>query len=199
MNRKLAAGFLIAFITIVGIVLYTASSRPTFGYGQSCVTHLKQIGTSLAMYESDNDDRMPLAYTFDRPKNWETMPEADRQKADPSNALITTLHPYTKNDELFLCPMDKNAPTSPDAEGLAGKMSYVHCLSVRGLIPSYSEGKRSLDTKAIKDPATTPLMRDPIRGTDKEGLVSPHGGAFTILYFDTHVRSVKPFEPGKYL
>jgi hypothetical protein len=141
--------------------------------------------TSMAMYSSDNDDYFPPYYSFDG---------VEKQKA-----FMVANRPYLKNDELYICPVElgnisENKPSNPSTEGIPGKLDYVNCLSLKGVIPNYSTGKRLLSESSVNDPAKTPYMRDVIRGYEnKDGarFTSSHGSSFSVGYLDTHVKKAK--------
>ncbi len=172
----------------ISLVLYPVFARPVGHHGESCLTRLKQATLSNLMYAGDFDDHLPPYYTFDLPKNWDSLSPSQRQSAHPGHLLIEALYPYSKNRDIFLCPQDMNPPQLPGAEGIPGEFSYMHSLSLRGLIPGYDQGKRVLNTAKVKEPEKQILMRDPIRGTNDKGLVSPHEGGFTCSYLDGHTK-----------
>jgi prepilin-type processing-associated H-X9-DG protein len=96
----------------------------------------------------------------------------------------------------------KKDGTTPGQEGLPGVMDYVHCLSLRGVIPDFAKGNRFLEMKVVKDPATVTYLRDPIRGfgaitvgTDRvkqQGFFSPHPNGFNVGYLDSHAKYRTP-------
>lgn len=185
------AVFLVAVLTAILFPIF-ATAKPGH-HGPSCLSHLKMVTLSNLMYAGDFDDNLPPYYTFDLPKNWDTLSAPQQQSAHPGHQLIEALYPYSKNRDIFLCPQDKNPPGLAGAEGIPGVLSYVYSLSLRGLIPGYNQGKRVLNAAKIKDPEKQVLMRDPIRGTDDKGLVSPHEGGFTFSFLDGHTKFEKEF------
>lgn len=182
----------IGVVTFIGVsaLIYPIYARPKMAqHGHSCLSNLKQLMTSIAIYTEDNNDRMPLAYTFDAPSNVSTLSEADRKNSSPQAKFIKAVFPYAKNEKVFLCPKD-DGPTSSDQEGLKGIMSYIHCQSLKGLIENYSSGGRSLLITNDTDP-NQPYLRDPIRSTNEEGIVSPHGVGVCVGFVDSHAKYVK--------
>ena len=155
--------------------------------GSRCISNLRQLGTTTALYASDNDDAIPVNYSFDGNESQTKYMEA--------------IFPYTKNKQILLCPQEQRniieKGTTPTEEGIPGKMDYVHCLSLRGVIPNFSENKRFLNLSKLPDLGKVPYLRDPIRGygTAKDnkdiGFLSPHGGRFVTVYLDTHAKYVK--------
>lgn len=161
----------------------------------SCLSNLKQLTQATLMYTGDNDDGLPLAFTFGG--------------ADSVDKFITATFPYCKNKLTYLCDGDKvsdqdQKPATIYPEGVADKMSYVHCLSLKGLIPEFNIGKRMLTTSALPDLSKVPYLRDPIRGfgtSNKKGgessdsvFLSPHGAHFAVSYLDGHVHGKNPID-----
>lgn len=181
----------------ISLVLYPIFARPTGHRRPSCLSHLKQVAISNILYAGDFDDNLPPYYTFDLPKNWDSLSPSQRQSAHPGHLLIEALYPYSKNRDIFLCPQDMNPPQLPGAEGIPGELSYVHSLSLRGLIPGYDKGRRVLDMAKVAKPDSQVLMRDPIRGTNDKGLVSPHEGGFTCSYLDGHTKFQTELSPSQ--
>jgi hypothetical protein len=171
----------------LGAALWPVNSDRPPSHGASCLSNLKQLGTATAIYASDNDDAIPISYSFDGNESQTKYMEA--------------IFPYTKNKDMFLCPQEqrniKEKGATPTEEGIPGKMDYVHCLSLRGVIPNFSENKRYLNLSKLPDQSKVPYLRDPIRGygTAKDnkdiGFLSPHGGGLVTVYLDMHARYVK--------
>ena len=185
------AGKACLWLLVLGLctgLIYPIFATATSGHPRSCLSQIKQLNLAAIMYQSDADDKSPPFFTFEGP--------------EPTKKFIASMMPYCKNEQLFLCPKDNNQ-NSEHAEGLAGKMSYVHCLSLKGLIPGYSVGKRVLNAVSdIQDASKAPYLRDPIRGfgtsdakggeTSQPAILSPHGAQFNFSYLDGHVKARKP-------
>ena len=189
---------LLAVLGIVGVA--SAIMFPVFTGNHNeprfvCMSNLKQTALATLMYVTDNDDNLPIYYTF------EGTASVDK--------FIEATFPYTKNKQIFLCPGDKPSEKDPKpapiyAEGVPDKMSYVHCLSLRGLIPEYNLGKRMLTVSALADTSKVAYLRDPIRGfgtsnmkggeskSSSPSFLSAHGAHFSVSYLDGHVRSKNP-------
>ena len=181
------------FLGIIGmgwcaVIIYPIFATGSGGHHRSCMSNLKRQGTVIAIYQSDFDDKVPPFFTF--------------CGSDQAKKFIAATIAYGKNEQIYLCPQDTKSG-GEHSEGLKSKMSYVHCLSLRGAIPNYNLGNRSfalaLDSK---DASTTPYLRDPIRGfgtsdvkygeSSDPAFLSPHGALFFVLYLDTHVKVKKP-------
>ncbi len=160
-------------------------ARYTGSPGTICLSNLKQVMTSISIYEADSDDCLPPYFSFDG--------------TDKTKAFMAANHPYIKNDEMYNCPLEKEniqaqRPSAPSNEGLPGKMDYAHCLSLMGEIPEFSAGKRVFKEAEVLDPSKTPYLRDVIRGYDAketQRFLSSHGPSFAEGFIDSHVKSVK--------
>ena len=163
----------------------------------SCLSNVKQIALGLHIYASDNDESLPMSYTF--------------EGRSSVTKFIAALLPYVKAEKVFLCINDES-PVKRDnyvlsAEGIPSVMSYVHCQSLQGVIPGYTKGRRSLNiARDIADPNLVPYLRDPIRGfgaaKDRRGnhyegiFWSPDDQGFAIAYLDGHATRKVPFDIG---
>jgi prepilin-type processing-associated H-X9-DG protein len=174
------------------------ANSPVTAKKAACISNLKQISTATLIYASDNSDTLPLFYTFDG---------AD-QGSKFKSLIISYVNHSDSQYDLFKCPSfehpnDKSIRV-PGPEGILGRMSYVHCLSLRGIIPKFSTGSRTLTLYGLDYPANIHYMRDPICGfgptKDKDGnsypgvLNSPHGGGFNIANLDGHVKCKTPVD-----
>ena len=184
-------------VLVLGILgLFAAFILPSYlenvriPYG-NCISNLKQLGTTVAIYQSDNEDVYPPYFTFDGPEK--------------TQKFIDVTVPYAKNTQLYLCNLDGDSKKT-GLEGLPGKMSYVHSLFLEGVIPNFNKGSRGLSSRAktFPDTAKTPYLRDPIRGFGTSpgkdgspavtGFLSPHGGGFNIGFLDTHAKFKRPID-----
>ncbi|MBS1700268.1 MAG: hypothetical protein JST12_01285 [Armatimonadetes bacterium] len=191
-------------LLIIGAVLYTVFQRPyADGPKTACMSQVKQLSLAMLMYADDNNHCAPDAYTFDLPANWDTLSDADKDRLHPSRKLKSQLLVYAKHEDTFLCPGDYNPPTG-NVEGLAGVMSYVNPLNLRGYVTDFSNGGRVLYTNGIENPASVAYVRDPVRGSgktkdEKPALFSPHAEIFAIGYLDGHVKADKVLDVSHHL
>jgi prepilin-type N-terminal cleavage/methylation domain-containing protein/prepilin-type processing-associated H-X9-DG protein len=110
----------IAIIAILAAILFPvfAQAREK-ARGTSCISNLKQIGTALAMYRQDYDER-----------NVNQWPFGGRGLYDWNHTFHEILNPYVKNREIFRCPSSQGTiyTSQPDPKvGLQGgyAMSYL--------------------------------------------------------------------------
>ncbi|MEI7987197.1 MAG: DUF1559 domain-containing protein [Armatimonadota bacterium] len=189
----IACGFVALVTVLFPIVFFRQRHDPH----ESCISNLKQITLANIMYSSDYDDCLPQNFSFDGPES--------------ASKFVTTIFPYLKNKPTYICPEDKDF-SQTSQEGIPGLMSYVHCLTLRGVIPEYSTGKRRLNLSDIENPSQTPLMRDRIVGfgqykstkhesqsDGKSHFLSVHGGRFSLSFADGHTKSPEPIDEFKEL
>lgn len=183
-------------VTVISAVLYPVFFQYGTSHRSMCLSRIKQLTISAIMYTDDNNDCFPPQFTFDGPEQTQT--------------FIDVMMNYTKNKDVFLCPQDTS--NLPNQEGLADKMTYVHSLALRGIIPEFSTGKRVLKLTEVEQVATVAYLRDPIRGfgipepmnsqppqDGKAHFFSPHGARFNLSYLDGHARARTPIDEFKEL
>jgi hypothetical protein len=187
------------FIGLLAVLVVLAIFYPA-QYGRdtkmmrysSCHSSLKNVILGVQIYLSDNDDILPNHYTFDGQKQ--------------TDLFIEATQPYLKNYQTYICPENtealKAAQTPTHRPGEKHAMSYVHCLSLKGLIPDFERGDRSLSVPSIEQElAKTPYMREPIISYgnpegDQPGpaFLSAHKRYPIIGYLDGHVNGKSPLD-----
>jgi len=84
----------IAIIAILAAVLFPVFSQARERARRSaCTSNLKQIGMGVQMYVQDYDGRVPICND-----------NTTLNPADDTGYWWVTLHKYTKNDQIFVCP-----------------------------------------------------------------------------------------------
>jgi len=205
----------IAIIAILAAILF-----PVFARAQekarigSCQNNLRQLGTAIAMYRSDNDGRMPMDW-FQAENNicyrW-----------------IHVIYPYVYNNQIFQCPTNPTVddPTwSPPYTTRLPFSSYYYCHYYLG---AYSEGeiRNTAGTIMLMDGwffrdkpadwmagmfnspnATATVMADWVNGRwDGVPYVNApilddmhrHNGGLCVTYFDGHVKFIKSAAPADF-
>lgn len=118
LTRRIQGFTLIELLVVIAIIAILAAILfPVFARAReqarkaSCMSNLKQLGLAITQYTQDYDEKFP-----NTPNNWAA-------KTDPnySNTPKAALEPYTKSDQLWLCPSDSNW----GANGGAGGISYA--------------------------------------------------------------------------
>ena len=180
---------LVIFGLIFGVGLLLYPWKKPWRYGPSPISGLKQVTLAAIMYSSDSNDCMPPYFSF--------------ESSEKYGMFYTVTQAYARNPEVYIDPYDVEIQTiGPGEEGLRGKMSYVHALNLKGVIPRYSDGKRILSSDDVEIPSGTVYLREPIRGFGKykdgnemslqEVLLSPNGGGFVLGFIDGHVKTRRP-------
>ena len=151
-----------------------------------CFSQLKQLGLAVQMYAADNDDGLPNRFTFGG--------------ENETSEFVNATQPYIKNYQILVCPEEveafKAASNPSPPPGAKHHMSYVHCLSLKGVIPDFNKGNRFFCPKTSNlELSQTPYMREPIESFgnpegDQPGpaLLSAHRHYPNISYLDGHVR-----------
>jgi len=184
---------IILLVLIVGIIgcfflIFFAPGTGEKGAARraACLSNVKQITSAAALYADDNNDCLPPHFTFDGPAE--------------AGLFVASLGPNLYKDRLrgwegvFVCPYDfpsfRNGTSVTGEQTIPGKMSYVHCNSLKKIIPDFGGGKRILNVTAVANPETTAFIRDPIRLTDNGVPHSAHDTStdFTFGFLDGHAK-----------
>jgi prepilin-type N-terminal cleavage/methylation domain-containing protein/prepilin-type processing-associated H-X9-DG protein len=130
MHNDRKSGFtLIELLVVIAIIAILAAILfPVFAQVRekarsiACLSNMKQIATGVAMYVSDNDERL-----FDRVGRSATSIANTRSGLyinSTTNPIAydqaqwwNELMPYEKSSKVFSCPSDANPPLSPDSSG----------------------------------------------------------------------------------
>jgi prepilin-type N-terminal cleavage/methylation domain-containing protein/prepilin-type processing-associated H-X9-DG protein len=130
----------IAIIAILAAILFPvfAQAREK-ARGISCVSNMKQLGTSVAMYAQDYDETFPIGVQND----W-------------NNSWPVEVQPYVKSYDVFRCPDDSNM-TQPDwTKGWAGiPISYT----ANGVIAWNGSSNETIGVLGMAQPWVSPSIR----------------------------------------
>lgn len=195
----------IAIIAILAAILFPvfAQARESARKAQ-CMSNMKQIGLALAQYTQDYDETMPLPDYQPR-----TGPKADRY------SWRFSVQPYVKNRGVFECPTNKFPNTfALDVRnqyigfkdqidgiplGYAGSLGWAH--------PDFAPTGRSI--AAVTRPASIIMVLETryeyvdmgtwtiewnnFRGVGAgKGAYTSHAGKSNWLFFDGHVKTIRP-------
>lgn len=203
---------LLVVIAIIGILasmlLPALNKARDKAKSAQCVNNLKQFGTSIAMYLSDNEDFFPVAnYSPDQNATGITYTDANGQVRTPKLYWASILWKYINNVKVYNCP--KDLPT--DSSG----RKYMNNYSINIGISATSTGDDSgvcqasnISTKAnqIKSPARLISITDRPSNNDNPlysnngssicyGNIAPassiqymlaHQGGFNKVFADGH-------------
>lgn len=109
----------IAIIAILAAILFPVFAQARAKARQtSCLSNMKQIGTSIMMYAQDYDEMIP-GYRFAYPNPF----AADARVGANAKASTFTnqiLQPYIKNDQIWRCQSNPQSWVNIDAAGAMG-------------------------------------------------------------------------------
>ncbi len=135
----------IAIIAILAAILFPVFARAKVAAKKTVtISNLKQVSLASMIYMGDYDDLTPPLFTFN-----------PLDTAYPTSQGFhyypLLLLPYTKNEKIFLCPMDTDQdPTQMDAQGRGRfdpKNSLHHYLV--GANPSYGYNYRYMNSVTV--------------------------------------------------
>lgn len=108
----------------------------------ACLSNIKQLSTAVLIYLSDYDDKFSM---------------------DPSR-MKAALHPYTKNDQLWICPLTPNAGHAYSFNAKLWKKNHVE----------------------LEDPVNTVMLYEGSKGQ----LDFKHGGFAAVAFADGHAKMI---------
>lgn len=101
----------IAILAILaGILLPVFAKAKRSGKQTACLSNLRQIGSGIAVYLGDYDDRFPWAVDAAdkyRPEIWDGQPY--QQYIADMPFMHQVLAPYVRTQEIFRCPADSGS------------------------------------------------------------------------------------------
>lgn len=173
----------IAIIAILAAILFPVFAQAREKARQSsCLSNLKQFGSAMAMYKSDNDSTFPIAWN-----------------GDGGYGFDYELYPYIKNLGVYACPSN---PVHTRDWPTWGTIHYPGSYTTNGAITS---GQYMNESK-LSFPADTILMaeikdtRAPSQGPEHEIFnstksdvcariqINYHGGGSNYLFGDLHAK-----------
>lgn len=100
----------IAIIAILAAILFPVFAAAKESAKKSnCLSNSKQMGLALMQYLADTDDMYPMAYYY---KN--NTATTNGGSAGGYVTWTVLLQPYIKNEQMFVCPSDRNQGLPPD-------------------------------------------------------------------------------------
>jgi len=152
-NNKSAFTLIELLVVIAIIAILAAILFPVFAQARekarsaSCLSNEKQIGLGLMMYTQDYDETYPTAYQY---KN-----NTATTNGGSSGGYIhytSVVHPYVKNEQVWVCPSDPNKGIRPDNAPCASWLDTV-TLGCEAQVPRLSY---------IANSAILPRKRGPV-------------------------------------
>lgn len=100
----------IAIIAILAAILFPVfAAAKESAKKTNCLSNSKQLGLALMQYLADTDDMYPMAYYY---KN--NTATTNGGSAGGYVTWTVLLQPYVKNEQMFVCPSDRNQGLPPD-------------------------------------------------------------------------------------
>jgi prepilin-type N-terminal cleavage/methylation domain-containing protein/prepilin-type processing-associated H-X9-DG protein len=173
----------IAIIAILAAILFPVFARAREKARQAtCASNLKQVGLATIMYAQDYD---------------EVLPPILMEAGGGMYAVNDILHPYTRNDQLWLCPSDKQGSVETTEVGAAMDISYSgNTVTMRWLLPSLGLTVSPLSLGAIHRPSECALFWDARSAgnsfpDDFDLIVTyRHNEMANVVYHDGHAKAV---------
>lgn len=191
----------IAIIAILAALLFSVFAKAKASAKQTaCLSNLKQIGTAVSLYMTDNDDLTPnMVDASDKyaPAIWNSQPQFQAMIANMP-LIQEALGPYAKSSEIFHCPVDNGTAyldSSPSIP-LPSEPSLFKKYGCSYLMRTEITFKANSGT-SIASPAETNFIFDaggnwhtgggPTQLGDFGRL---RGYRYNVLYFDLHAKNV---------
>jgi len=162
----------IAIIAILAAILFPVFAKAREKARQtSCLSNLKQIGTSVMMYVQDYDEMYPMSY--------QDVASGAGSAAQIPMTWPNRLLPYIKNTQVYKCPSDSRPRTPPDFAGCgAAAQSYCWNLNFGGDIPAWGPSYViTLSMSAVAAPSQCAMLWD----DSSDWLTAGYGGRFDTL------------------
>ena len=192
---RLAQGFtliellvVIAIIAILAAILFPVFARARENARKtSCLSNLKQLGLGFMQYTQDYERVIPWAQ-------------------DPGTTPRTRLNPYTKSNQMWVCPSEINA----SVQGMADDRYVSYMLNNEIARKQDADITRPAEIVVAHDAdpgelgwtegntwdsgLTTDWPHLRANGTGRESYKLPwfqrHNGTFNVLFYDGHAKSV---------
>lgn len=160
----------IAIIAILAAVLFPVFAQAKMASKKAVsMSNMRQVGVATHLYFADHDDATPPLYYF-----------------DPTNTTLPTtqgffywpilLLPYTKSEDIFLCPADRAEDSilfDSQGRGRFDKNNSLH-LYITGANPSYGYNYRYLnELRMTPDPNGSNPLPFHYVGVSLSGIGSP--------------------------
>jgi prepilin-type N-terminal cleavage/methylation domain-containing protein/prepilin-type processing-associated H-X9-DG protein len=131
----------IAIISILAAILFPVFARARENARRaSCMSNLKQIGLGIMMYTQDYDEKYPMGDSFHDadtsipPGGWDITGGTSSWSATHTTWVWQQLiYPYTKSQQVYVCPSSKGQPDSGVIALNYGVNDYVMKRSTSGI------------------------------------------------------------------
>jgi prepilin-type N-terminal cleavage/methylation domain-containing protein len=212
----------IAILAIIAAILFPVFAQVREKARQTtCTSNLRQIGTSLAMYTQDYDERLPDRRDLKRSFPGGYKPWSDWPTSDPrAGWAAVVLQPYTRNTAIWTCPSVAGSLLGPATQVRQPLTSYPDAAATYYWLWRFDRpddpipldnlwGKTELQSVADLQAAANPQAGNPDSPADVELAVDPyfpgtiptvamnlrgrsvHFGGRNRLFLDSHVKYLR--------
>ena len=102
----------IAIIAILAAILFPVFAQARAKARQTaCLSNMKQIGIGTQMYIQDYDGVIPPALIYYAPR----LANGNQDTSGPPICWPSLIHPYLKNEDIFVCPSANDGLFTPDS------------------------------------------------------------------------------------
>lgn len=200
----------IAIIAILAAILFPVFAKAReAARSTSCLSNIKQLGTSFAMYVSENDDVLPVpnyeagvAAGDSIAFGWTGEAPAPSQAYAENYTLRSALMPYVKSGGIFKCPSDTNTTVKWTAGKYHMSYLYRHWLTFGFFNPDlygwnaaptlFKQVTHSVDS--FKDTSRVFLLTE--RGAFHDARINPATSQYykdckvNLMFADAHAKSM---------
>jgi prepilin-type N-terminal cleavage/methylation domain-containing protein/prepilin-type processing-associated H-X9-DG protein len=188
----------IAIIAILAAILFPVFAQAREKARQTtCLSNLKQIGTSVLMYVQDYDETWPISHPHDPAVNhhlftliWDTLPTLTTPSPATRSVWANAMEPYIKNWDIWACPSGIDRNLFSETETALGKLRFSY--SYNGYLNSMSNAMPPVpaDTVAFSENAKGNRIRRyisawpvPPLGDARPYRFDPYAGGAVALNF----------------
>ena len=158
---------LIAATGLLAAFLFAAFSGAHESYRPpTCISHLKQLGLSMMMYEQDYDGCYP-SFRSDAKSDWSipvwSIDRVSVQQFHNCSPWVAQLLPYIKGQDVFHCPQDADPErnhTSAILSGLATPFPVSYGPNLMFVNPAAYGRKQPVATSSVDQPDKKYLLGD---------------------------------------
>lgn len=210
------AGFtLIELLVVIAIIAILAAVLfPVFAQARekaraiACLSNMKQIGTAIAMYTGDNDERIFFRAVSATSVGRTRVPSPTYMSKTVNPALYyqeqwyTMLMPYVKSNAVWACPSDTKPTLSPDAAGKADiPRSYIVSSAIEDLTLAQVDNPVQTIVVSEKWGTAGDTWVDQMDGdmlpkngnpSQMNSIANRHQGGMNCAFFDGHAKWTTP-------
>ncbi len=181
----------IAIVMLLAGILSTALVRAKVSAARKivCVSNLRQLHAAYALYAADYDGALPPYQNSLGVGHFDG--KILHENPENGEKLVTTLHPYLKNRDVWFCPADNFARTDSTV-GFVRHLYSSYKVQYRFGLPVITGNVVTFDDEKQVSTSKATLMTDnlmPYSRPDSAQLPYSHNGMYNTLFMDGHVKT----------